>query len=91
MTTQEAIKWIEESNGKIIGIRFVKRTDGTIREMNCRLGVKKYLKGGEKAYDAKEKGLITVFDMQKKGYRSIPTENILAIVIGGEWKEVKEA
>jgi len=48
---------------RIFHVEFVKRTDGTLRHMECRYGVKKYLKGGEKAFDDKEYDLTTVWDI----------------------------
>ena len=52
--------------------------------MQCRMGVKKHLKGGDKAYDAKSKGLLTVYDLNAKGYRSIPVENVLRLSVNGQ-------
>lgn len=71
------------NDGHIFSVTFVKRTTGELREMTCRLGVKKHLKGGEKSFSDKEKNLLTVFDMTKQGYRSIPLENIVHIKING--------
>jgi hypothetical protein len=60
--------------------------DGTIkyrlRTMNARVGVKKHLKGGELPYDPKSKGLIPVFDMQKREYRMVNGNTIQALNIG---------
>ena len=75
---------IKNSDGKIFSVTFVKRTTGEIRAMTCRLGVTKHLKGGDKAYDPKDYDLVTVFDMQKQGYRSIPIDAILDLKIKGE-------
>ena len=52
--------------------------------MKCRTGVKKYLKHGKKGYSAKAKNLLTVFDLEAKGYRSIPVENIKRLSVGGQ-------
>ncbi len=75
---------IKNSDGKIFSVTFVKRTTGEIRTMTCRLGVTKHLKGGDKAYSPKDYDLVTVFDMQKQGYRSIPIDAILDLKIKGE-------
>lgn len=88
MTRDEAVQFIQDSSGKIFSIRFTKRTDGTTRLMNCRTGVVSHLKGGSPAYNAKEKGLMTVFDMSKMGFRSIPIEGITEIKVRGEWNPV---
>ena len=72
------------SDGKIFSVEFIKRTTGELRRMTCRIGVKKHLKGGEKAYSAAQKRLLTVFDMDAKGYRSIPLEGIQSVSVGGQ-------
>lgn len=72
------------SDGKIFHIEFIKRTTGELRKMRCRLGVKKHLKGGNKKYDPTIKQLLTVFDMEAKGYRSIPVEGIRSLTVGGQ-------
>lgn len=66
-------------NGKIACVTFVKRTDGTERKMVCRTGVRKGLTGGGSNYDPESKGLLTVFDMQKQAYRTIPAENVVEV------------
>jgi len=72
------------SDGKIFSVEFIKRTTGDLRRMTCRLGVTKHLKGGERAYSATEKQLLTVFDMEANSYRSIPVEGIQSVSVGGQ-------
>lgn len=68
---------IEESNGKILTVVFVKK-DGTERVLNGRLGVTKYLKGGvSKTGDQ----YITIFDLKNGGYRSVNKETIKEVRI----------
>jgi len=43
-------------------VEFVKRTDGAYRKMDCRLGVKKHLKGGDQGYEPATFDLLTVWD-----------------------------
>lgn len=64
------------TGGKIVTVTFIKK-DGSIRVMNCRLGVTKYLKGGTSTLDPEK--FITVYDLQSKGYRAIAKDQILAI------------
>jgi hypothetical protein len=71
------------SDGKIFSVEFIKRTTGERRHMVARLGVKSHLKGGTKSFDDREKNLLTVFDVQKNGYRSIPLDAIIRVKIGG--------
>ena len=72
------------SDGAIFSVEFIKRSNGELRKMVCRLGVTKHLRGGEKAYDAKQHNLLTVFDMEKEGYRSIPVESIQKLTVNGQ-------
>jgi hypothetical protein len=71
-------------NGQIFSVTFIKRTTGEERTMVCRVGVKSYLRGGSKTFNDTEKGLLTVFDMQKKGYRSIPLDAIIKVKVNKE-------
>ena len=64
------------SNGKFVTVTFLKK-DGTIRKMNCRMGVTKHLKGGESTLDADQ--YVTVFDMAKGAYRAINRDTIIDI------------
>ena len=72
----------ELAGNTIFGVTFVKK-NGDIRDMVCRLGVKSHLKGGELPFDPVEKGLLPVFDMQKKGYRMINLKTVTEIRAGG--------
>lgn len=72
------------STGSIFSVKFIKRTTGELRSMTCRMGVQKHLKGGAKAFNDKSKDLLTVFDMQAKGYRSIPVDGIQSLSINGQ-------
>lgn len=73
---------IRKTKGKIFTVEFTKRTDGSDRIMNARLGVKAYLHGGVLPYDPNEKNLIPCFDMQKRAYRMISIEGIKSLKIG---------
>jgi hypothetical protein len=82
ITIENAAKLMKSTNGRIFSTSFVKK-DGSSREMTCRLGVKKHLKGGELAYDPSEYDLMTVFDLQKNQYRMINLDTITSITIDG--------
>ena len=71
-------------DGTIFSVEFIKRTTGERRKMLCRTGVKKHLKGGDKAYNAASKGLLTVYDLQAKGYRSIPVDAVVSLSVHGQ-------
>jgi len=74
--------------GEIFTVVFVKK-DGTRRVMNARLGVKRYLRGGELPYDPIAKGLLPVFDLQKNDYRMINLNTIISAKVGGQEYLVK--
>ena len=71
-------------DGKFFSVEFIKRTTGKKRLMLCRLGVKSHLKGGTKKFKDEDKNLLTVFDVNKKQYRSIPLDGIISVQIHGE-------
>ena len=90
----KAIELIGKSKGKCFTVVFVKRTDGSVRTMNCRLNVKKYTVGGTLAYNPTEKHLIPVWDTKAKsesdsGYRMINTDSIISVTIEGVTYEVE--
>ncbi len=78
ITRKEAINIIK--NGKFCTVTFAKRSDNTTRVMNCRTGVKRYLKGGKgSTYKAADHDLITVYSLKEGQYKSIPIERILIV------------
>jgi hypothetical protein len=86
----DIIQLIKDTKGAFFTVKFIKK-DGTERIMNCRLGVKKYLKGGDLLYDPVAKGLLPVWDpiAAKKqdgseGYRMISINTISSAKIGGK-------
>ncbi len=65
---------------------FVKR-NGEIRKMLCRVGVKRYLKGGEKKCDYDN--LLTVYDVKKRGYRTINLDTLVQLKANGRIVRLK--
>ena len=80
----------ELAGSTIFSVDFIKRTTGEFRTMVCRLGVKKYLKGGELPFDPVEKGLLPVYDMQKQDYRMISLDTVTEIRVGGNVYKIGE-
>lgn len=78
---ETAKELIFDTGGKFFTVTFIKK-DGSERVMNARLGVKKYLKGGELKFNPSEMGLIPVYDMGAKGYRMVNTNTIKNLKIG---------
>jgi len=54
---------------------------GDIRYMSCRTGVKAGVKGVGRNFDPKEKRLISVYDIQKKGYRMFSKDHLVYLKI----------
>ena len=79
---------VKHNNGQIFTVKFIKK-DGTIRDMNARLGVTKHLKGGELAFNPADYNLIAAFDMQKKAYRMISIDTLCEIKVDGQTFEVE--
>lgn len=71
---------IKKTKGKVFTAVFTKK-DGTIRKMNCRLGVSKHVNGAGLSYYPEDHGLLTVFDMKEKGYRMINLSTLVTLQI----------
>ena len=78
---------ILNSEGRFVSVEFIKK-DGTLRKLTGRLGVTKHLKGGVSTLDPSQ--YITIFDVEKKGYRAINRDTIKAVTIDGIHMEVVE-
>ena len=87
ITQEQAAKLIRATEGRIFAVTFEKK-DGSIRDMVCRFGVTKHLKGGELAFSPAEYDMVPVFDVQKKGYRMINLDSIKRVKVDGDEYEV---
>ena len=74
------------ADGRFFGVKFIKRTDGTLRSMTARTGVvpPPSPHSGERNWDPDDKGLLQVWDVQKRAYRMIPAENICELSVHGQ-------
>ena len=77
-----AAQYIYKTNGQIFSAVFIKK-DGEKRLMNCRTKVHKYVKGIGLKFKPQERGLMTVFDLQKGAYRFINLMTLESLKIGG--------
>lgn len=80
-TRQTLLKLIENLNGQFFTVEFVKK-NGTLRKMNCRTGVKKYLSNNGKTIKITrpiDNGILRVFDVKKDAYRSINLDTVKKI------------
>ena len=66
------------NEGKLFSVTF-KKKDGSLRKMTARLGVRKYLTGGGSKFDAEPRGMVRVFSMRDKGYRTVTPAKITRI------------
>lgn len=87
ITKQEAFNRIMEEHSKIFSVTFIKK-DGSIRDMVCRRGVTKGVKGIGMSYDPAAYNLVTVYDMQAaasgdNGYRTIPLDRLKRLKMDG--------
>ena len=78
-----AKKYIYETNGKFFSAVFTKK-NGEKRLMTCRTNVRKYLKGVGLRFKPQDKGLMTVFDIHKGGYRFINLMTLKSLKIRGK-------
>lgn len=76
-------KVLDVMGNKIFTVTFIKK-DGTTRVMNARRGVKKGVTGVGLKYNPAEKGLVTVYDMQKRQFRSVNVDTITTIKSHGQ-------
>jgi hypothetical protein len=78
---------IRASNGTIFSVDFVK-VNGEERTMVCRTGVRKNLKGGTNPAQGPQHPYLTVWDMQKQGYRMVNPATARRVRMAGEVFEV---
>ncbi len=80
----KAVRFLErDTQGRIVSVYFQK-ADGTMREMVCRRGVRKHLRGGELPYDPKSRLLLPVFDMTQRQYRMVNLASLVSFKVSGE-------
>ena len=78
-----AKKYIYETNGKFFSAVFTKK-NGEKRLMTCRTNVRRYVKGVGLSFKPQDKGLMTVFDIHKGGYRFINLMTLKSLKIRGK-------
>ena len=71
--------FLKSLNGKFFTVEFIKRTSGERRTMRATTNFESLLKGGEAAYNASEKNLLVVRDLDAQAFRSIPLDAVLVI------------
>lgn len=77
------LEQIKKAENTFFHVEFIKK-DGSLRKMNCRLNVKKGVKGTGMSYNPIEKGLLPVWDLEKKNFRMINIKTITSLKIRKE-------
>ena len=67
--------------GVIFSATFIKK-DGSLRRMNCRVGVRKYVKGVGMSYNPIERDLLPVYDLVNRGYRTVNLKTVKSVRLG---------
>lgn len=93
MNTEVVNKILKNNSGKILTIRFIKRSNKQERVLNGIIGVSKYVSGVGMNYKPEEYNLFTIYDLQaasklkenekSKAYRCVPIDSVLEIKSGG--------
>lgn len=73
-------QFINEASNKFMTVTFIKK-DNTVRTINGRMNVKKYLRGGKCKLN-RDKFLI-LYSNADKGYRAINKDSILSVAVDG--------
>ena len=74
----------KEGNGRNFGVQVISRTTNTLKTMNCRFGVSKGVTGKGRTYNPETKGLITVFENNRGGFRNINVSGLRSLTLDGE-------
>ena len=78
---------INSAGLQMFGVNFTKK-DGSDRKMLAKLGVHKYLKGGQNKVVKCENNYVTVFDMKAVGYRTVNLATVKSLRVRGVEYEV---
>lgn len=82
LTLEEMRVKINSIRDRMFSVEVVKKSDGNIRTMNCRMGVRKHgHKGIGPRYSRKEKGLCCVHDVAKDAFRTINVSGVRILTV----------
>lgn len=73
---------LKATNGRFFTVTFTKQ-DGTLRTMNARVGVTSHIKGTGAPRAGTNDKYLTVFDAQKRAYRTINLDTVTSAKIDG--------
>ena len=75
------VRALKKTKGRIFRAVFVKK-DGSLRTMVARTGVHKGVNGTGMSYEPESKGLMPVYDMQKKAWRMVNVNTMTSLKCG---------
>jgi hypothetical protein len=79
-----AMRFLNHETGGRIFSAYFQKVDGTMRQMVCRRGVTKYLRGGQLRYDPVARLMLPVFDLAKREYRILNVGQLVSFKVCGE-------
>jgi len=82
LTADTIVELAQAQRGRFFSLTFTKR-DGSVRKMVCRLGVNRHLVNGGEHTGLGKPGLLTVYDVRAKGYRSVRLDSVMTMGAGG--------
>lgn len=88
VTREKAVDMMYSTSGRIFSATF-RKSNGEVRNLVGRVGVRKGVTGVGMRYVPKERGLMTIFDMQKDAFRMINTNTLMSLKIDGVEYEIK--
>ena len=87
ITKKQAEKLIKSTYGTFFGVSFIK-SDGTQRNMSCRLGVSKGVNGKGQPFKPADYGLLTVWDTAKRAHRMVNLKTLYKLNVDGKSYQV---
>lgn len=88
VSPQDVKGLLDISNGRFLTVKFVKRTDSTVRVMNCRTLID-IGKRSKKKRMFKKPGLYKVYDVAKAAWRTINLSGVHQVSMNGTTYKVK--
>ena len=89
LTSSEAKDKILESRGKFFTVTFVKKSDGSLRTMNCTLNMQSKLVGGKS--NLQKDYQIAVVDTSKDSIRSFDVRTLTSLNIDRKQYMIKDS
>lgn len=78
---QHLLTYLKQTGG-IFNVKFYK-TNGELRSINARFGVRKGVTGKGLSYNPEDHGNIIIFSMNDNGFRTVKLDNIVSIKFNG--------